>query len=99
MAQRDLMNYLSSLSDAQNLPQDLICSNEMCAPICVFRQFLDVCFILEDAARVPEKPEDSLQVAWTVIASEGMCVCACAGGWAGRKGEAGVTGRERWKLS
>ena len=86
MAQRDLLNYLSSLSDAQNLPEDLICSNEMCAPICVFRQFLDLCFILEDAASVPEKPEDSLQVGWSVIASEGICVCVYVRGVGREKG-------------
>ena len=62
----------------------------MCAPIWVSRKFPDLCFILEDAASVPEKLEDSLQVAWSVIASEGLCVCW---GWgAGRKGEPGVMG-------
>lgn len=52
----------------------------MCAPIWVSRKFPDLCFILEDAASVPEKLEDSLQLAWSVIASEGMCVLAGGGG-------------------
>lgn len=65
----------------------------MCAPIWVSRKFPDLCFILEDAASVPEKLEDSLQLAWSVIASEGMCVLAGGGGGgAGRKGEPGVMG-------
>lgn len=57
----------------------------MCAPIWVSRKFPDLCFILEDAASVPEKLEDSLQLAWSVIASEGMCVLAGGGG--GVRGE------------
>ena len=50
----------------------------------VFRQFPDLCFILEDVANIPEKPEDSLQVGWSVIASEGKCEAR------ERKGDAGV---------
>ena len=60
----------------------------MCAPIWVSRKFPDLCFILEDAASVSEKLEDSLQVAWSVIASEGKCEAG------ERKGDAGVA-RER----
>ena len=48
----------------------------------LFRQFPDLCFILEGVANVAEKPEDSLQVGWSVIASEGEC-------------EAGERGRSR----
>ena len=56
----------------------------MRAPVSVFRQFPDLCFILEDVANIPEKPEDSRQVGWSVIASEGKCEAR------ERKGDAGV---------
>ena len=39
----------------------------------LFRQFPDLCFILEGVANITEKPEDSLQVGWSVIASEDEC--------------------------
>ena len=60
----------------------------MHAPVSGFRQFPDLCFILEDVANISEKPEDSLQVGWSVIASEGKCEAG------ERKGDAGVA-RER----
>ena len=45
----------------------------MRAAVLVVRQCPDLCFLLEDVASIPEKPEDSLQVGWSVIASEGKC--------------------------